>query len=77
MAVMRDLVAVGMPAAAARLFGTDGANGAPMMQLMHVGIPAALAKLLGSDTSGSGKSTPIDILCAAGMPPAQARLLGV
>jgi hypothetical protein len=76
-AVMRDLVASGMPAAQARLLGTDGRNGALMIELFGVGFPAAQAKLLGSDTPGAGKTTPMATLMRAGLPSALARRLGV
>jgi hypothetical protein len=77
MAVMRDLVAMGMPSAQARLLGTDGQNGALMVELFGVGTPPAQAKLLGSDTPGAGKTTPMAILMRAGMPSLLARTLGV
>ena len=74
---MHNLVGVKMPAQLARLFGTDGANGAPAQQLMHAGLPAQLARLLGTDMPGGGVSVPMRQLCNQGMPWSHAIILGV
>jgi hypothetical protein len=73
---MQDLVGVGMPAQKARLLGSDGQNGAKIVELAGVGFSMAQAKLLATDAPGT-KPPPMALLIRAGMPAPQAMRLGV